>query len=294
MKFFNPKIKSTIHDFGAREWTPSSLGNLLKEIESISKFADKNDTLVLFRGQANNTWPLDSTFVRNAIEALFGVNSYTALPKSIRHRVSFHRAIASLFLMKFDKIIRPSEEAFEKESSHGIDPYFELLKNVQQYPENYSTLPFITGTNLIDWTNSLDIALYFATFTGREDAKTITDEHGAIWVFNASSTGKILQTHKMEKTIEMMTSTKFLGGNKSLPLMFHPQKQTTQQRASNQKPVYIAQMDFRYDLADVWACYEKKRANNTFVKIHIKDTIKHEIAKFLKSRDVSENHVFPH
>ncbi|MBW2738263.1 MAG: FRG domain-containing protein [Deltaproteobacteria bacterium] len=294
MILFNPKIKSTIHDFGAREWIPSSLDNLLKEIENISIASSKNDSLILYRGQANNDWPLDSTFVRMGIKALFGINNYVALPKSIRHRVSFHRAIASLFLMKFDKIIKPSEEAFEKESSHGIDPYFELLKNVQQYPENYSEVPFITGTNLIDWTNNLDIALYFATFTGRENLKTITDEHGAVWVFNASSTGKILQTDKMEKTIELMASANFLDGNKSLPLMFHPQKQTNQQRASNQKPVYIAQMDFRYDLADVWACYDKKQDNNTFVKIHIKDTIKHDIAKYLKSKDVSEKHVFPH
>ncbi len=171
MKISIPKLKSTIISSDAREWIPSSLDNLLKEIDNISTIGNRNDSLILYRGQTNNNWPLDSTFVRNSITALFGIKNYFDLPPSIRYRVSFHRSIASLFLMKFDKIVKPSEEAFTKESSHGIDPYFELLKHVQQYPEKYLEVPFIRGTNLIDWTNVLDIALYFATFEGQENKK---------------------------------------------------------------------------------------------------------------------------
>lgn len=294
MNIYSPKLKSTITNSDAREWIPSSLDNLLKEIDNISNIGHRNDSLILYRGQTNNDWPLDSTFVRNSITALFGIKNYFDLPPSIRYRISFHRSIASLFLMKFDKIIKPSEEAFKKESSHGIDPYFELLKHVQQYPEKYLELPFIKGTNLIDWTNVLDIALYFATFEGQEKNKIISSGRGALWVFDGSSTGGILQTDKMKRTMDLMTSEEFLSGEKTLPLMFHPQKQTNQQRASNQKPVYIAQMDFRYDLADVWASYDKEKNNKTFIKIHIQDTIKHDLANHLESKGVSEEHVFPH
>lgn len=294
MKISSPKLKSTICASSSREWIPSSIDNLLKEIESIAKISSVNDTLILYRGQTKSDWPLDSTFVRNSITALFGINNYNLLPPSIRHRISFHRSIASLLLMKFDQIVKPSKEAFEKEQSHGIDPYFELLKHVQQYPEKYKESPFIQGTNLIDWTNSLDIALYFATFEGAGDNRKISSGNGAVWVYDASSTGKILQIDKMKKTMDLMTSAEFLNGERTLPLMFHPQKQTNQHRASNQKPIYIAQMDFRYDLADVWYSYDKDKNETAFIKFDIQDAIKHELAKYLESNGVSEERVYPH
>lgn len=91
-----------------------------------------------------------------------------------------------------------------------------------------------------------------------------------------------------------MTSGEFLNGERTFPLMFHPQKQTNQQRASNQKPVYIAQMDFRYDLADVWSSFEKEKNYKIFIKIHIQDSIKYDLANHIESKGVSEEHVFPH
>lgn len=294
MKISSPKLKSTICGSSSRDWIPSSLDNLLKEIDNIAKISSENDSLILYRGQTKSDWPLDSTFVRNSISALFGIKNYYILPPSIRHRISFHRSIASLLLMKFDRIVKPSEEAFEKELSHGIDPYFELLKHVQQYPEKYQESPFLKGTNLIDWTNTPDIALYFATFEGMGNNRKISTGNGAIWVYDASSTGKILQIDKMKKTMDLMTSAEFLNGGRTFPLMFHPQKQTNQHRASNQKPIYIAQMDFRYDLAEVWASYDKEKNETAFIKIHIKDAIKHELAKHLESKGVSEEHVYPH
>ena len=168
MQKITPKIKSTIVAEHEYEWVPSSLDNLLKEIDHISKIVSKDDALILYRGQANSDWLLDSTFVRNSIVSLFNIDNYLALPASIRQRVSFHRAVASLFLMKFDRIIRPSKEALQKELSHGIDPYFELLKHIQQYPEKYIDVPFIKGTNLIDWTYNVNIALFFSIFDFHE------------------------------------------------------------------------------------------------------------------------------
>jgi hypothetical protein len=293
MKISNPRLKSTITSSDTREWIPSSLDNFLKEIDNISKIGHKNDSLILYRGQNNNNWPLDSTFVRKSITALFGIKNYFDLPPSIRHRISFHRSIASLFLMKFDKIIKPSEEAFTKESSHGIDSYFELLKHVQQYPEKYLEVPFIKGTNLIDWTNVFDIALYFAVFEGQEGNRKISDGHGALWIYDASSTGGIWQTGKMKKTMDLMTSGEFLNGERTFPLMFHPQKQTNQHRAFNQKPVYIGQMDFRYDLADVWASYENQNDKRVFIKLILSDDLKISAVKYLESNGVTEDLVYP-
>jgi hypothetical protein len=293
MKKISPKIKSTVVDSFEHEWVPSSFDNLLIEIDHIVENASKNDALILYRGQADNDWLLDSTFVRNSITSLFKINNYFNLPQSIREQVSFHRSIASLFLMKFDKIIQPSREAIETEKTHGIDSYYELLKHIQQHPEKYSTVPFIQGTNLIDWTINQEIALFFGIFEGQKDNVKMRDSHGSLWIYDASSTGKILQTDKMQKTLNLMTEPEFLNAERSLPLMFHPRKQTNQERAINQRPIYIAQMDFRYDLADIWANSDKIGNNMTFIKIHILKEIKKELAKHLEQNRITEDYVFP-
>jgi len=41
-----------------------------------------------------------------------------------------------LFLLKFGTIGKPSQGLLEAEKAHAIDPWFEWLKNLQQYPEN--------------------------------------------------------------------------------------------------------------------------------------------------------------
>ncbi len=294
MKKLSPKIKTTISDSLEYEWIPSSLDNLLIELDHIIEKASENDALILYRGQANNDWLLDSTFVRNAIRSLFKINNYFSLPISIRHRVSFHRVVTSLFLMKFDKILRPSKEAIRAELAHGIDPYFELLKNIQQYPEKYTEVPFIQGTNLIDWTNNIEVALFFSVYEGQRGNIKMPTCHGSLWIYDASSTGKILQTDKTQRILKLMESSEFLNGGRSLPLMLHPQKQTNQERAKNQKPIYIAQMDFRYDLADVWATYDNtNNGNKSFIKVHILEDIKKELSKYLEQKGITENYVFP-
>lgn len=290
----SPKIKTTIDSANDRVWKPTSFDNLLVEMNHISEVGGADDSLILYRGQTNTNWPLDSTFVRNSISTLFGIKDYTQLPSHLRKRNTFHRAIASLLLMKFDQIVKPSKEAYEKEQSHGIDPFFELFKNVQQYPERYDDSPFIKGTNFIDWTNNINIALYFSTFEGFSDARRISDGDGAAWVYDASSTAKILQIDKMQKILNNMTTYEFLNGEGALPLMFHPQKQTNQIRASNQKPVYIAQMNFSFSLSEVWEQYQKETNRKVFIKIQIREDIKNDIAKHLESKGVSEKHVYPH
>ncbi|HAW52989.1 MAG TPA: hypothetical protein DCX54_11780 [Flavobacteriales bacterium] len=135
MKINGPKVKSTFSSPDYREWVPSSAGNLLKELEYITKTNEKDDFLTLFRGQSDSSWLLDSTFLRASVTELFGLAPYQKLPNSIRHQVSFHRAIASLMLLKFGSIYKPSKDVFSKEKSDDIDPWYELLKNSQQYPE---------------------------------------------------------------------------------------------------------------------------------------------------------------
>ncbi len=293
MKSIEPKLKSTESSPDYREWVPSNIDNLFIELEHIINSCEGEDPLTLFRGQSNYEWPIDSTFVRNCIRNLFGIRDYRALPNSIRHQISFHRAIASLLLIKFGTIWKPSEEALEKEKSEDIDPWFELLKNMQQYPEKYSFIHFIDGSFLIDWSQSQDVALYFSIFTGKGSSRQISSTNGALWVYDAGSTGKILQVIKLGDILKLMVGKDFLNADKTFPLMFHPEKQTRQIRATNQYPIYIAQMDFRYDLADVWASYEMQKLKKVFVKLIIQDAIKRQLPNYLESKGITENIVYP-
>lgn len=202
MKKLDPKIKSTILSPDGREWIPTTTDNFLWEVDHIVKAGEEDDHPILFRGQCNSDWLLDSTLVRDGIARLFGISNYHKIPNSIRQQVSFHRLITSIILMKFGTIWKPSKEAFEKEQSHGIDPWFELLKNVQQYPENYNNIVYFTqGTSLVDWTVSQDIGLYFAVFDGVRDKRQIAPNDGALWIYDSSSTGNILQEVKVEKIL---------------------------------------------------------------------------------------------
>lgn len=291
MKRIDPKLKSTVCSPDVREWVPSTAENILKERDHILKAGEDEDHLMLFRGQSDSEWFLDSTFVRDGTAKLFG---YQTVPNSIRQQVSFHRLMAALLLMKFGTIWKPSKEALDKEKSHGIDPWFELLKNAQQYPENYNSVSFVRGTFLVDWTMSQDIGLYFAVYDGPRGSRRIVQTDGALWIYDGSSTGSILQEVKLERILNLMTTADFLNGERTFPLMFHPRQQTRQLRAVNQKPVYIAQMDFRYDLADVWASYESQANERVFVKIRILQHLKRGVAEYFESQHITEDHVYPH
>jgi hypothetical protein len=290
MRIIQPKLKSTKHSDDFREWVPSSFDAFLSELDHIISSCEGEDPAPLFRGQTDYEWFLDSTFVRNCIQHIFTISDHHKLKNEIRHTVSFHRTITSLLLLKFGTVWKPSQESYKREKHDGIDPWFELLKNLQQYPE---TDYFINGTFLVDWSRSKDIALYFATYSGKGETRVVSSSHGALWICDAAATGNTLQTKKLGEILSLMSSEEFLNGNNTFPLLFHPPKQTFQPRSINQLPVYIAQMDFRYDLAEVWAGYEEKNEKRIYIKLILRADIKKGAAKYLESQNVIENSVYP-
>ena len=290
MKLIKPKLNSTVHSPDFREWVPSSFKSFLIELDHIINSCEGDDPAPLFRGQTNYEWFVDSTFVRNCIKKVFDLPDYYKLNKRIRRSVSFHRALTSLILLKFGTVGNPSKESFERERLDDIDPWFEWLKNLQQYPERDA---FIKGTFLLDWSRTKDIAIYFATYSGKGETRAISSVHGALWICDAAATGKTLQTKKLGEILSLMSGEEFLNGNRTFPLLFHPPKQTFQPRSINQVPVYIAQMDFRYDLADVWASYEEKNEKRVFIKLILRENLKRGAVKYLESQNVTENSVYP-
>jgi hypothetical protein len=290
MELIQPSLSSTECDPDSRQWVPVSLDALFREMDHAIEQCDGQDPAPLFRGQRDYEWPLDSTFVRKSIEKLFGLSDYARLNPQIRVSRDFHRAIACLLSLKFGVVGIPSSELrrYEREG-HG-DAWYEFLKNIQQYAENDS---FIDGTFLLDWTRCRDIALYFAVYEGKGPERKISRGHGAVWLFDAASTRKTLQTQRLGEIMALMKTAEFLNCAHGLPLMFHPQCQTDQPRARNQLPVYISQMDFRYDLADAWAVFENEHQKRVFIKFVVRESIKPVIAQYLEAHHVTESVVYP-
>lgn len=103
--------------------------------------------------------------------------------KRIVESAACHLSLLNLYLLRFGVLAHPSAELQAAAHEHGLDPWFEFLKRLQQYPEEDGF--FLKGTNLIDWTQSPDVALYFAN--------DMRIGEGAIYVCDATATGKTLQ-----------------------------------------------------------------------------------------------------
>lgn len=290
MKPISPKRKSTRSGPNGRQWIPTSFDNFLIESDHITKYCESSSPATFFRGQSNYEWPLDSSFIRCAIQHLFGLPEYHTLSDTIRQSLAFHKVINSLLLLKYGHLFKPSEEAVLAEKSHNIDSWYESLKNLQQYPEKDS---FVKGTFLLDWTGKRDIALYFATYDGKGENRRITQIHGAMWVLDAVATGNTLQDTKLGDLLTIMNSAEHFNADKTLPLIYHPKIQTHQPRAANQMPVYIAQMDYRYDLADLWAAYENMHNKKLFVTLILTENLKSASSKYLSKAGVTEDVIYP-
>lgn len=286
-----PSLKSTHHNDDFHIWMPNTVENLLTEVDHIISSCEGADPAPFFRGQDDCKWPLDSTFVRSAIERLWGLSDYQELKTTIRQSVSFHRLITSLVLRQFGTLWEPSKELFELERTKGIDPWYEYVKNIQQYSKKH---PEQGGTFFLDWTLKKEIGLYFSIYVGKGDQRRIPPGHGALWICDAAATGNTLTAKKLGEILNIMRERELVECEVAqTPLVVHPPKQLLQPRAVSQRAVYVFQMDFRYDVADVWVTVERQRKKRIFVKLIILEDIKDALAQYLEKKGFSEDNLYP-
>ena len=139
----------------------------------------------------------------------------------------YQQILLNLFFFKFDFVARPSQEPERLEQTHGIDPWFEFIKRIQQYPEEDTS--HLSGSFIIDWTQNIDVGIYFAN-SSREG-------EGALWILDGTATGETLQVLKVQEILHIMDEAGSRNESLGIPLIFHPKKQLAQKRAANQEPV---------------------------------------------------------
>lgn len=265
-------------------WKITSLSGLLSELFEIEKNSLAQNRLIVYRGHRDKRWLLDSTFVRSFKTTLFGVEPFQRLTQRITDSAEFHPAILNLYLLKFGVLTRPSDELEAHANEHDLDSWFEFMKRLQQYPEEDGF--FLKGTNLIDWSQSANVALCFAN----ENRKT----DGALFVCDASATGKTLQKIKLGAILDKMKAVGNSGKSLGVPLLFHPGNQIANPRPKNQQAVYFAQMDLRYDLQYMWNLYEMENGSESIcLKLILPvDTVR-DIEIYLRDQKIDSQYLYP-
>lgn len=241
MRGLNPQLTTTVVHPHTREWIPDSFESFLQELHHLLGFCHEVKALALFRGHRKRQWLLDSTFVRSFKKTLFGLRPYEKLSKRIVESTECHLALLNLYFLKFGVLMHPSDGLEATASEHSLDSWFEFMKRLQQYPKEDGF--FLKGTNLLDWTQSADVALYFANENRVGE--------GAIYVCDATATGKTLQVVPVAQILGIMRDIGNTGAPLGAPLLFCPPRQIFNLRPKNQQVVYFAQMDLRYDLETI-------------------------------------------
>jgi hypothetical protein len=285
LKALSPKLTSTKVGNSPWEWIPSTFDDFLGELEFVAAHCKELEHLVLYRGHRDRKWLLDSTFARSCKKNVFGIEPWEKIRfDDFRMSPNYQQIVLNLFFFKFDFVARPSDQLFELQEKHGIDPWFEFMKRLQQYPEEDPT--HLKGTSIIDWTQNSDVAIYFANES--------RDGEGALWICDATATGKTLQVIKVAEILKKMEQSGRKDASLGIPLIFHPKKQLTQKRAANQQPVYVAQMDLRVDLSEVWDnLQEHKRPDAIFVKLVLPAGTYDDCFQYLIRKGITKEFLFP-
>lgn len=218
---------------------------------------------------------------------LFGLKEHQRFSTRLVSSVNWHLALLNLFIFKFGILSLPSAELCELEKSLGIDPWFEFMKRVQQYPDEGQDGPFcLKETNIMDWTKSSDVALYFANCNRKGE--------GAVYICDATATGNTLQVDPFGFILEKMHQEGNAGKALGVPLMFHPKRQISNQRAKNQQAIYFAQMDLRVDLETIWREQEKGLENETIViKLVLPSGTESQVNDYLFSKEITTDLLYP-
>ena len=272
-------------DTQTMERVPSSFDGFVQELNHVAASCQPPNAPALFRGHRERKWLLDSTFARFVKTTLFGIPIGGRFSKHIVESAELNLTLLNLYMLKFGVLARPSPELEVVASAQPeVDAWFELMKRYQQYPEDNAV--FLRGTSLVDWTLSPDVALYFANEEREGD--------GAIYICDPTATGKTFQVIPVREILDKMRAAGEEGKPLGCPLLFCPPMQIRNPRARNQKAIYFAQMDLRFDFETIWRLREKELENETIVvKLILPAGSEVATREFLVEKKITKAFVFP-
>jgi len=298
MKKISPKCSKTIVSSDSRVWKPANFEDFLIELEHIIAACPEQNQL--FRGHADSKWLLESTFVRTCKKILIDLEPHARPSEKTRESFEYIGVLLGLLLLKYDVLIPPSQELQILERDQGIDAMFELMKRIQQYPEE-DRGP-LKGTFFLDWTKNKNVGLYFANFDANRGYIKIRKNDGALFICDLRATGKTLMRKDgeavrvqdiIDKIVKAINENKRFG----CPLLFYPPKQIGNLQANRQDVVYWAQMDLAYDLEDFWKRQEvdQNKDERIFMKLILPNKTQNDCEDYLNSQSppITHRHLFP-
>ena len=283
-----PKYSTTKIGLDPWEWIPIDFSSFIGELQSISAHCTNLKHLIIFRGHRDRDWLLDSTFVRYCKGKIFGIGITSTLRKDYRMSKDLQRLLGNLFLYKFGERTKPHQELFDLAEKYSIDPWFEWMKKIQQYPED--DLGTLKGSFLLDWSQTISVGVYFTNENRRNN------DEGAVWICDIDAIGAIVhQEMTVGAIIELFREAILIDYSTGLPLIFHPKKQLACERARNQDAIYVAQMDLRWDLAETFINFERTQqlTERTFLKLVLPKGSKEECDQWLEHEGITKSYIYP-
>jgi hypothetical protein len=196
--------------------------------------------------------------------------------------------MGELFLFKFGTSTGPHKDLFDIAENENLDPWFEYMKRIQQYPKE--DLGTLRGSFLLDWSQRPEVAVFFANY------HRVNGSEGAVWVADISASGAVLhQDTQVIKILKLLEDAILLDKPIGIPLVFCPRRQIACVRARNQDAIYIAQMDLRLDLAETWKglASESSRTESIVLKLILPKETEGETAEWLEANGVHEAFIYP-
>lgn len=274
---------------------PNNLEGLITAIQNAKK---EHGPKLMYRGQRNCKWEINSSFSRGFNDPTIALMRHTDTRHSEK---AYYLSIQSF--MNYFSSIKPTEELIRTLNGKGC-PYFEYARHHQQ---NYLKAKIhdieklkLPGAPLIDFTYDELAALFFANFeldytveglqpafkyARTTDAVVYIVNYEAFEIFENFRT--IFQTYKLAD----ISNREFRQ-----PCIIHPPGQINDfndMKPKRQKAIYVVHIDSRYSIDEFLMQYEQSIGKKMHTKIIIPKTLFEECRVFLFNRNYTLNQLFP-